>query len=334
MTEELLQRYFANQLTPDEARLVLDWFATDAGQAYLMSRLDAQLSNADWHAPPDTNLPDPERILANLRHRMAPAKETPVRPLRRWEQPMRWAAVLVGALLLVTAAFYGYKQLYPTDLIRQTAFGKTTRLTLPDGSVVTLNGNSSLRYAPAWSTGQTREVWLNGEGFFQVTHQRNHERFVVHLPNKLNIEVLGTQFNVLARESRARVVLNNGKIRLDVGDQAKEKLIMLPGDLIYADVKTKEYYRKHVDAAAQSAWQNGKLTFDGTSLQEVVQMLQDTYGVTVVIADPDLQRQTLSGTIPNQSMQTILNGLSTLFDLRITQQKNRITIQRNNPTHE
>ncbi|WP_052731296.1 FecR family protein [Spirosoma radiotolerans] len=330
MTEQLLQRYFANQITANEAQQVLDWFATDEGQTYLTHRLDTQLEQADWHAPPNVPAPDADQLLASIRQRMPPAipvVETPVRQLPWWHQPMRWAAVLIGALVLATAAFYGYKEIYPDDLIHQTAFGKMSTLTLPDGSVVTLNGNSRLRYAPRWAGHQTREVWLNGEGFFRVTHQRNHERFVVHLPNKLNIEVLGTQFNVMARENRAKVVLNNGKIRLDVGEQAKEKLIMQPGDLFYADVKAKVYYRKRVDAAAQSAWQTGKLTFDGTTLQEVAQMLEDTYGVTVVIADPDLRQQTLSGTIPNQSMQTILNGLSTLFDLRITQHSNRIIIQ-------
>lgn len=240
---------------------------------------------------------------------------------------MRWAAVLAGFVLLATGAFTAYKQWYPDDLICQTAFGKISTLTLPDGSTVTLNGNSRLRYAPRWASHQTREVWLDGEGYFRVTHQQNHERFVVHLPNKLNIEVLGTQFNVMARQARAKVVLNTGKIRLDVGEQAKEKLVMRPGDLFYADVKAKVYYRKHVDAAAQAAWQSGKLTFDGTTLQEVAQMLKDTYGVNVIITDPALQRQTISGTIPNQSMQTILNGLTTLFDLHITQQPNQIIIQ-------
>ena len=331
MTEQLLQRYFANQITANEARQVLDWLATNEGQAYLTQRLDTQLGKADWHAPPDVPAPDADQLLAAIRQRMSPLPspvvETPIRQVSWWYQPMRWAAVLVGALLLVTGAFYGYQALYPKDLIQQTAFGKMATLTLPDGSIVTLNGNSRLRYAPRWAGRQTREVWLDGEGFFRVTHQKNHERFVVHLPNKLNIEVLGTQFNVIARKNRSKVVLQNGKIRLDVGEQAKEKLVMQPGDLFYADVKAKVYYRKRVDAAAQSAWQTGKLSFDGSTLQEVAQMLEDTYGVTVVIADSDLRQQTLSGTIPNQSMQTILNGLSTLFDLHITQQSNRITIQ-------
>ena len=290
MTEQLLQRYFADQVTTDEAQLVLDWFATDAGQTYLANRLDTQLGKADWHAPPTVAAPDAERLLHAIRQRMAPysaaARTTPVRRLTSWAQPMRWAAVFIGTILLATGAFWSYQRLYPVELIQQTAFGKINKLTLSDGSTVTLNGNSRLRYAALWATGQTREVWLDGEGFFQVTHQRNHERFVVHLPNKLNIEVLGTQFNVMARENRAKVVLNNGKIRLDVGEQTKEKLVMRPGDLFYADVKAKVYYRKRVDAAAQSAWQTGKLAFDGTSLLEVAQMLEDTYGVTVVITDP------------------------------------------------
>lgn len=330
MTEQLLQRYFANQVTPDEARRVLDWFNTEAGQTYLQTRLDAQLNELAWLAPATVPTPDAERMLNALRERMEPAPlpvETPVRQLTTWARPLRWAAALAGFILLATGAFMAYRQWYPDNLIYQTAFGKMSTLTLPDGSTVTLNGNSRLQYAPRWASHQTREVWLDGEGYFRVTHKQNHERFVVHLPNKLNIEVLGTQFNVMARQARAKVVLNTGKIRLDVGEQAKEKLVMRPGDLFYADVKAKVYYRKHVDAAAQSTWQSGKLTFDGTTLQEVAQMLEDTYGVKVIITDPALQRQTISGTIPNQSMQTILNGLTTLFDLHITQQSNQIIIQ-------
>lgn len=328
MTKQLLQRYFSNQVTPDEARRVLDWFDTNAGQAYLLNRLDTQFDETAWTTASPS--PDTERMLGAIRQRMeapAPVPDVPVRRLPAWSQPLRWAAVLAGFVLLATGAFQMYQQWYPDDLIRQTAYGKVSTFRLPDGSTVTLNGNSRLRYAPRWASHKTREVWLDGEGYFRVTHQQNHERFVVHLPNKLNIEVLGTQFNVMARNERAKVVLNTGKIRLDVGEQAKQKLVMRPGDLFYADVKAKVYYRKHVDAAAQSAWKSGRLTFDGTTLQEVAQMLEDTYGVQVTIADPALQRQTISGTIPNQSMQTILNGLATVFELHISQQSNRITIQ-------
>jgi transmembrane sensor len=330
MTEQLLQHFFANQTTPEEAQRVLNWFDTEAGQAYLTHRITSQLEKEPWQAAPGSPRPDVDRLWETLHQsvRVTPAVG-PVRPVgQRWLiQPLQWAAVFVGALLLVTGGYWGYKQLYPADLIQQTAFGKTATLTLPDGSLVSLNGNSRLRYAAAWSSGQTREVWLDGEGFFRVTHQPGHERFVVHLPNKLNIEVLGTQFDVLARQSRARVVLNNGKIRLDVGGQAKDKLVMKPGDLFYADVKNNVFYRKRVDPTIQSAWQEGKLRFEGTTLREVAEMLEETYGVQIVITDPALLKQAITGTIPNKDLNTILTGLSTLFDLNITRQSNQIIIK-------
>ncbi|MBC3785449.1 FecR family protein [Spirosoma utsteinense] len=330
MTEELLQRYFVSQTTLEEARQVLDWFDTEAGQAYLAHRLDTQLSPTDWPLSASDPMPDANRLWHRLYqtvHHTDLEQEPTVRRLNWYATPMRWAAVLIGALLVALSSYWGYRQLYPDDLIRNTAYGTTSKLTLPDGSMVTLNGNSRLRYAPRWAYGQVREVWLDGEAFFRVTHQPHHERFLVHLPNKLTIEVLGTQFNVLARQSRARVVLSNGKIRLDVGQQSTERLVMLPGDLFFADVKTNVFYRKRVDPAVQSSWQEGKLRFDGTTLGEVAQMLEETYGVTIVIADTTLQKQAISGTIPNKNLNIILKGLSTLFDLHIVRQANQITIQ-------
>ncbi|MGF7218974.1 ferric-dicitrate binding protein FerR (iron transport regulator) [Spirosoma lacussanchae] len=330
MTDDVLNRYFANQITPEEAQRVLTWFDTDEGRAYLVNRLDKQFGQPNWQTTSPLSAPaaDPLWQRLNEARQSLSAQPTPViRPLTSWRQPMRWAAVFVGALLIALGSFWLYTQRQPAELTYQTPFGKIRTLTLSDGSVVTLNGNSRLRLTEQWRPGQAREVWLDGEGFFRVTHQQNHERFVVHLPNKLNIEVLGTQFNVLARASRAKVVLTNGKIRLDVGERAKEKLIMRPGDLVFADINKRIYYRKRVDPAVQSSWQADKLRFEGTTLQEVADMLRETYGVDVVITNPELGRQTLSGSVPNNSVETILNGLSTLFDLRITRKGNQILIQ-------
>ena len=327
MTKTLLERYFANQVTPDEARRVLDWFDTDAGRTYLTNRLDTQLGNANWHAPPNAPTPDPDRMLQAIRQRLqpfAPVDTPAVRRISWFSQPMRWAAVFVGALLLASGAFFGYRQLYPADLIQQTAFGKVQTLTLPDGSTVTLNGNSRLRYAPEWPGGQTRQVWLDGEGFFRVTHQRNHERFVVHLPNKLNIEVLGTQFNVLARESRARVVLSSGHIRL--ANSAGQQLDMQPGELVETNGQTRQISRRRIDPAIDASWQTTKLTFENASLADMVQRLKDTYGLEVVVSDPALLTQRFSGSVPNNNVEVLTDGLAHLFGLRIHRQGSKIII--------
>jgi transmembrane sensor len=342
MSDDLLHQYFSNACSPAEARQVLDWFDTEAGRAFVARRLDSELLRADWHAPPNAQIPEAEHLLARLREQMAPAEVASPQPTPRWQiwrplsQPAyQWAAACLAGLALLMGG-YGY-WINTSETLIQTAYGQTQTVTLPDQSVVTMNGNSRVQYGKrswgdwpfgaVWATGQSREVWLAGEAFFKVTHQKQHEPFVVHLPNKLNVEVLGTEFNVMARNSHAQVVLNHGKIRLNRGEQTKDRLVMIPGDMVYADTKEHVYYRKRVNPAVVSSWQHGKLRFEGTSLQEVAQMLEETYGVKVVFAQAGLKQQTLSGTIPNNNIQTILSGLSTLFEVRITQKNNQIIIQ-------
>ena len=327
MTEALLKLYFANEVTPEEAGYVLDWFDTDAGQTYLTHQLDSQLGNTNWHAPPHIATPDPDRLLAVIRQRARPFTIGRNPAVRQW-QPMRWAAAFVGTLLLAAGAYVAYRQAYPADVLQQTAFGKIQTLTLPDGSTVTLNGNSRLRYSPHWQSGQTRHIWLDGEGFFRVTHQQHHEPFVVHLPNKLNIEVLGTQFNVMARESRARVVLSSGHIRL--ANASGQQLDMQPGELVETIGKSQQISHRRVDPTIDASWQTTRLTFDKASLADMVQRLKDTYGLEVVVSDPALLTQRFSGSVPNNNVAVLTDGLARLFGLNIRRQGNIIFINATN----
>src|SRR5450432_2460415 len=119
-----------------------------------------------------------------------------------------------------------------------TAFGEVKTITLPDQSQVTLNGNSSISYTSDWKENKVREVWINGECYFNVTHLNKDstnikpaERFIVHCSD-VNIEVLGTTFNVKARHGKTNVALITGKIRIDYTDAAAgtKTVIMAPGD--------------------------------------------------------------------------------------------------------
>lgn len=332
MTDELLQRYFANQLTPDEARRVLDWFETEAGQRYLLTRLDIQFGHADWHAPPGSPSADPawHRLSQRLTPAAGPSRPT-VHRLGRYSRPLRWAAVLTGSLLIATGGYWAYQQRQPADLIQQTAFGKTRVLNLSDGSVVTLNGNSRLRYAPQWAGGQSREVWLEGEGYFRVAHQPNHEQFVVHLPNRLNIEVLGTQFDVSARPAKTYVVLSTGRIQLSSQTwQANQRVDMRPGELFETTHQSNQastVVRRRVNPTVYASWQTDRLTFEQTRLADIVQRLEDTYGLHITVSDPHLLDQRFSGTVPNQNADILLDGLAQLFDMHIRRQGNQIFIQ-------
>src|SRR5690606_15777064 len=107
-----------------------------------------------------------------------------------------------------------------------TGYGETRKINLPDGSLVVLNANSELKYESNWQQAPMREVWLQGEAFFEVVKTTEEKQFIVHT-GSLDVEVLGTQFNVHNRHQKVQVVLSSGKVKLQPLER-QESLLMNP----------------------------------------------------------------------------------------------------------
>ena len=126
----------------------------------------------------------------------------------------------------------------PQYASERTGYGEMKTIVLPDSSVVILNSNSSLRIPEQWSDAEGRQVWLEGEAYFQVQKQpATVRKFVVHT-RQVDVEVLGTKFNVNTRRQQAVVSLEEGKVRLLVykGDSAvlekRAPVVMRPGQVV------------------------------------------------------------------------------------------------------
>jgi ferric-dicitrate binding protein FerR (iron transport regulator) len=199
----------------------------------------------------------------------------------------------------------------------QTKYGERITITLPDESSVVLNGNSKLRYANNWSDDQVREVWIDGEGFFAVQHTKNHQKFIVHTREGLSVEVLGTKFNVKTRESGSEVLLTEGKVKLNVDNKAASAVYLSPGEL--ATVKEKKLSKRVVKEDTQyTSWVKSKLVFDKTPLQELAQILRETYGLQVSFQDAELKERQLSGEISSASADDILFAIAETFNIKVT----------------
>ncbi|MDN5213531.1 FecR domain-containing protein [Fulvivirgaceae bacterium BMA12] len=249
------------------------------------------------------------------------------------ETPRHWIRYRYGyaaavSLLLAVAVIY---QVFFRDrlVIYTTDFGETASITLPDNSVVTLNSNSTLKYNTVWDDDKDREVWLNGEAYFSVVKSGSNQKFYVNSRDGVLLEVLGTEFNVTKRESRTRVVLNHGKIRLNIENPSlNEDIIMLPGELVEFKDTSTTYIRKKVNPELYTSWKCKKLMFEDTKLEEVVLLLKEIYGLEVEVSEPALLEKRVSGSAPSDNINLLINGLSESFGITIIRTKKHVKISR------
>lgn len=242
-----------------------------------------------------------------------------------------------GAALKTAAAFAGillsawllYLFVLKTDRIKyETTFGTTTTIELPDHSVVTLNGNSRIHYRKEWEHGQEREVWLEGEAFFSVSQTADRQKFVVHTSN-INIEVLGTEFNVNNRRGQTKVTLNSGVVRLNgkaAGTNVKD-VIMHPGEQASLN-EHQDFQVRKVDTRQYTTWKDNVMIFDHTPVEEIAIMIEETYGLKVVLRSDFIGYMELSGSLPANDINALLGMLRETLDLEVTSNDNQVIISK------
>jgi transmembrane sensor len=234
----------------------------------------------------------------------------------------RWIAAASVIFLLVTGGYYFSLQ-ENAELVYSTGHGQRLTLHLPDSSRVELNANSTLHFNPeAWIENNLREVWLEGEAYFEVTKKMTGRKFLVHA-GEAKVEVLGTEFNIRTRGEKAEVVLAEGKIELAVADQ---KIEMKPGDYISYTIGDRKLESKKVKPSDFSAWKDGITVFNNT-LAEVTKDLEALYGVTFKIENQALMNRRIQLSAPADDLDEVLETLKLLYQDDLTiEHKNGLVI--------
>ena len=157
--------------------------------------------------------------------------------------------------------------------------GRLLTLVLSDQTQITLNSGTSIKYPVEFLPGKKREVFLEGEAYFQVTRDEEHP-FVVHTQN-LNTTVLGTSFNIssYAQQQYEKVVLVEGKVLVK---GPAEKKILLPETMAVFHQGSKTLTTAPTDSFEHIAWTRGVLLFQDKSFQEIVPILDLSYNVDIL----------------------------------------------------
>jgi len=238
----------------------------------------------------------------------------------------RWLAAACFGLLVVAGGLWAGKDVvfYHTY---DTAYGETRTFVLPDRSQVTLNAHSRLKVPRRFLWAHQREVWLAGEAFFRVARRPDRATFTVHTPD-LRVEVLGTKFNVSQRRGTTRVVLSEGKVKLVAkAGRTVAPLLMQPGDYAELAPARTAFRKKTVKPEHYSSWQDNKLIFEQTPLPEVLQTVEDFYGVRIVLADSTLADRKFTSTLPNNDLDVVLKSLERVFGFEVVREPGQVVLQ-------
>ncbi len=242
-------------------------------------------------------------------HLDAQEKSSKIIPLYR----QAWLHVAAGILILIAFSFvFAMQYQWQETHFNQT--GKLEKVLLPDGSLITLDKNSSLSY---WRTALkefNRDISLSGRAHFEITKNPD-KAFVVHSP-LVAVTVLGTQFTINQKENTTQIVLHEGKIQLS-GEQFSQNVVMdKSGSQIIMDqfgIKKKNW----ISNTLYTSWMKNKISFQQCSVQEVFDFIEDSYDIQAKVDDPRVLNETLLGSAPSDDPHLILNAIGEILDTKI-----------------
>ncbi|MCF8275033.1 MAG: FecR family protein [Flavobacteriaceae bacterium] len=189
-------------------------------------------------------------------------------------------------------------------------YGKTFKLTLSDGTVVHLNAGTVFKFPEQFVESTNREVYLTGEAFFEVT-KNTKQPFIVH-SNKINIEVLGTVFNVSAYEDDAytHCELLEGSVRLSEDSNTSNQIILSPNFKGTWNESLKTFETKKVDVNEYIAWVKGELIFNDAYFSTIAKKLERSFNINITNLNDSLANQHFTGAIKIKDAD-----IKSLFDL-------------------
>ncbi|MEP1487883.1 MAG: FecR domain-containing protein [Algibacter sp.] len=198
-------------------------------------------------------------------------------------------------------------------------FGKKSSITLSDGTIAHINAGSRLVY-PASFMGTKREVYLYGEGFFDVSHNEKMP-FIVKTSDQ-EIEVLGTKFNVSAYPSDETVetVLAEGSIKLNTNGFSffKKDYILKPNQKAFFNIEDKEVSISAVDASKYVSWYLGYLNLETSELKNLVKRVERYYNIKINLQNTSVASKTITGKLLlKEDVEAVLNVLATATSMKL-----------------
>jgi len=314
---KLCTKAVAGEISPEEKKELEKWLKISSENQLFYDKIKRTWElTAVQSSPP---LPDIEEewstveksldvAIAKRKKGVTPLFKHIVNNLSTFVEPRyRPAALSAAAVLIFAAAFLIWRNQSSKPYLQEilTQNRQRIQINLPDGSVVHLNCSSSIKFPKRFSN-NLRQVTLSGEAFFDVTH--NKKPFIV-VTNNAKVTVLGTKFDVRARDEQTRVIVKTGRVMLGSIKLNNKNVVLSKGQMSQIVGNVSPQPPQNVDVDHLLGWLEGKIVFEKTPLIEIVAELERNYDVTIKLEDPKLSQKTLTATFKNLPIETVLSSI-------------------------
>lgn len=318
ITDDLLVKYLLDEASETERAEVQLWTEQNTGNKKYFEHFRLiwdQSKNLAAESTIDTNAAW-ERFQHKVANTRQSAKVIPLsRPVFTW---VRVAAVL---LVMLGAGWMYYYNVSSNAIIALHSKNTILTQTLPDGSIVTLNKNSSISYPKAFK-GNTRNITLEGEAFFNVTPDKS-KPFIIKVDD-VSVRVVGTSFNIKNTKAKTEVIVETGIVEVTRKKQGvtlnpKEKAIVEKDKAVFSkESSTDELY---------NYYRTREFICNATPLWSLVDVLNEVYNTNIVIADDKLKNLPLTTTFHDESLDKILEVIGETFNINVEKVNGNIILK-------
>lgn len=309
----LISKSLSNNLTSEEEAELKTWLAMNPSHEQLLQELKLSWNAVDQYGTQFS--PNKELAWMKLSELLGFAgqeEQTAVKKMFPWYR----AAAAVFILLL--GSWFLWRALQSENWVQIASAYTITEVILPDSSKVWLSKNSNLRYHADMKVDAERKVVLEGEAFFEVTHNPS-KPFIVQA-FETETKVLGTSFNVLARKSDPDVQVSvlTGRVQFQNSSAVQNKLILEPGTQGVYTKATAALSKKQTAGQNFLFWKNRRLDFTNVKVSDALQELEKSYGVHFILKDTAIGSKRITTSFEDESIDQINAELSVLLDVEIT----------------
>jgi len=315
--DTIILHFLQKDITEEEMLTLVNWINESADNKQTFFRLKKMYdeSNLKLYPVAEDIEKNKKRLLRTIEK-----NETAKHQKLRLYTFIRYAAVAVITLVLTIGGISISNKSAVNFIELDVESGpRMSHMTLPDGTKVVLNASTKLKFPDKFDK-KIREVYLDGEAFFDVTSNKKIP-FIVYT-DKQRIEVLGTQFNIMdyAIDDYSITTLISGKIKMQsVTEDGNwgEEVYLKPDQQVFFNSKTHQLALSDIKIDTKRTWVNKVYHFKAEPLQQITKRLEKIYGVKINIANDDLKQVAYTGTFGlDQEIETVLKIIN--FDRQFT----------------